>query len=224
MNPSLPQPSLASSNSYQQIICALFLVDIVGRKRSLLIGILLQSISMIYVAGFLTAIPNIADKQFKPTLCEAQAATVAIVMIFLSGFGWAMGWNSMQYLLTAELFPLRIRAAATSLVMCAHFANSYGNSRAVPNMLLPVSDGGLSPMGTFWMFAAVTILGGIWVWVTIPETKGRSLESMDVLFTLPWYKIGLYGNKHAVSGETYAQPEKKREDDVAEQEVVEHKN
>lgn len=118
-------------------------------------------------------------------------------MIYISGAGWALGWNSMQYLLTAELFPLRIRALATSIAMTAHFANQYGNSRALPNMLLSTADGGITPKGTFWCFAAVTILGGFWVWLQVPETSGRSLESMDRLFELPWYKIGLHGNDDA---------------------------
>lgn len=52
-------------------------------------------------------------------------------------------------------------------------------------------------MGTFWCFAAVTLVGGIWVWFFVPETAGRSLESMNDLFELPWYKIGRYGNKDA---------------------------
>ena len=103
----------------------------------------------------------------------------------------------MQYLLTSELFPLRIRALATSIAMTLHFANQYGNARAVPNMLLPVSEGGISPMGTFWCFAAITVIGGIWVWWFVPETGGRDLESMNRLFDLPWYRIGLHGNKDA---------------------------
>ncbi len=81
--------------------------------------------------------------------------------------------------------------------MTFHFANQYGNSRAVPNMLLPVADGGISPTGTFWLFAAVTVLGGVWVWFAVPETAGTSLESMDRLFSLPWYQIGRYGNREA---------------------------
>jgi len=64
-------------------------------------------------------------------------------------------------------------------------------------MLLPAGEGGMSPMGTFWLFFVITALGLIWVWVTIPETAGLSLEQMDHLFSLPWYKIGLSGRKHA---------------------------
>ncbi|TPX18717.1 uncharacterized protein E0L32_002574 [Thyridium curvatum] len=180
------------------VICALFLVDVIGRKRSLLAGITLQAISMIYIAGFLTAVPQLGvQKGYQLDASEKGPSRGAIFMIYLSGAGWALGWNSMQYLLTAELFPLRIRALSTSLAMCFHFANQYGNTRAVPNMLLPASDGGLSPKGTFWCFAAVTILGGFWVWFFVPETAGRSLESMDRLFALPWYRIGRHGNEDA---------------------------
>lgn len=180
------------------IVCALFLVDVIGRKRSLLLGITLQSISMLYVAGFLTAFPQLGVvPHFEVPADKLDASRGAVAMIYLSGCGWALGWNSMQYLLTAELFPLRIRALATSFSMTLHFANQYGNSRAVPNMLLPTVQGGISPKGTFWCFAAVTLLGGLWVWFFVPETGGRTLESMDRLFDLPWYRIGLYGNKDA---------------------------
>ncbi|KAJ5960770.1 Major facilitator superfamily domain general substrate transporter [Penicillium vulpinum] len=180
------------------ILCALFLVDVIGRKRALLLGITLQGIAMIYIAGFLTSVPDMGVVDGYTVPADKKGASEgAIAMIYISGFGWALGWNSMQYLLTAELFPLRIRALCTSMAMTLHFANQYGNARAVPNMLLPVAKGGIDPKGTFWCFAAITIIGGVWVWFSIPETAGRSLESMDRLFALPWYKIGRYGNQDA---------------------------
>lgn len=196
------------------ISCALFLVDVIGRKRALLTGITLQALAMIYVAGFLTAIPELGVVEgFVVPDHQKAASRGAIAMIYVSGFGWALGWNSMQYLLTAELFPLRIRALATSWAMMLHFANQYGNSRAVPNMLLPAGTGGISPKGTFWCFAAVTIVGGIWVLFTVPETSGRTLENMDRLFELPWYRIGLYGNKDADEKDaTYSEKERANEE------------
>ncbi|KAJ9604985.1 hypothetical protein H2200_010374 [Cladophialophora chaetospira] len=174
------------------IVCALFLVDVIGRKRSLAIGITLQAVSMAYIASFLTAVPQLAEGE-EFTKSQKAASTGAIVFIYLSGWGWAMGWNSMQYLLNAEIYPLRIRAMSSSLVMCFHFVNQYGNSRAVPSMLLDTSEGGISPKGTFWVFTIITIIGGIWAWFTIPETAGLSLERMDDLFKLKWYQIGLKG-------------------------------
>lgn len=178
-------------------MCALFLVDVIGRKRSLGIGISLQAIAMVYIAAFLTAVPDINQDDFVFTPSQKHASVGAIVMIYVSGFGWAMGWNSIQYLINAEIYPLRIRAVCSSLIMMCHFANQYGNSRAVPQMLLSTSDGGLSSAGTFWFFAAITILGFFWAWFFIPETAGLSLESMDKLFTLRWWQIGRMGRKMA---------------------------
>ncbi|TVY82199.1 putative quinate permease [Lachnellula suecica] len=205
------------------IICALFLVDVIGRKRSLGIGITLQAISMAYIAGFLTAVPQLeAGENF--TASQKHASTGAIVMIYFSGFGWAMGWNSMQYLLNAEIYPLRVRAISSSMVMCFHFVNQYGNSRAVPNMLLERSAGGLGPAGTFWLFTIITIIGGIWAWFFIPETANRTLEGMDRLFTLRWWQIGRFGeadaNEQVIAAERFAEEKLATTENVREVERV----
>jgi len=69
--------------------------------------------------------------------------------------------NSIHYLLNAEIYPLRIRTISKSMVMCFHFVNQYGNSRAVPSMLLDVSAGGFSPNGGFWFFTFIAAIGGL---------------------------------------------------------------
>lgn len=110
------------------IACALFLVDFIGRKRSLTYGILLQLLSMLYIAIYLTAVPAVTADKVKSSATK-HASTGAIVFIYFSGVGWALGWNSIQYLVNAEIFPLRVRSLGTSLVMCFHFINQYGNSK-----------------------------------------------------------------------------------------------
>ncbi|KAL3426753.1 MFS quinate transporter [Phlyctema vagabunda] len=171
------------------IICAFFLVDFLGRKRSLSIGIILQFISMLYVAIYLTAVPSITEGE-APSGMAKHAGTGAIVFIYFSGVGWALGWNSIQYLIGAEIFPLRVRSLGTSMIMTFHFVNQYGNSKAVPLMLLETS---MKPQGTFWFFAIVTLLGLAFTWFFLPETAGKSLEGMDELFNLPWHLIGRKG-------------------------------
>ncbi|KAG9240633.1 MFS quinate transporter [Calycina marina] len=171
------------------IICAFFLVDFLGRKRSLNIGIILQAITMTYVAIYLTAVPQVTTGGIQSTTAK-HAATGAIVAIYLSGVGWALGWNSIQYLLGAEIFPLRVRSLGTSIIMTFHFVNQYGSSKAVPLMLLQDS---MKPQGAFWFFAAVTFMGLGFVWFFLPETAGKSLEGMDEMFNLPWHIIGRKG-------------------------------
>ncbi|OAX84898.1 hypothetical protein ACJ72_00720 [Emergomyces africanus] len=171
------------------LVCALFLVDFLGRKRALGYGITLQFVSILYVAIYLSVVPSIPNG-FKPEGHTKRAGTAAIVSIYVSGVGWALGWNSIQYLINAEIFPLRVRALGTSMVMCFHFANQYGNSKAVPLTLL---DTAMRPYGTFYFFATVTLIGLAWMWFFLPETAGKSLEAMDEMFSLPWHIIGRKG-------------------------------
>ena len=171
------------------IICAFFLVDFLGRKRSLSAGIIIQFVSMLYIAVYLTAVPSITNGKVQSAAAK-HAGTGAIVFIYFSGVGWALGWNSIQYLIGAEIFPLRVRSLGTSIIMTFHFVNQYGNSKAVPLMLL---ENSMKPQGTFWFFAVVTLLGLAFVWFFLPETAGKSLEGMDELFNLPWQVIGRKG-------------------------------
>ena len=76
--------------------------------------------------------------------------------------------------------------------MAMHFIGQYTTNKALPVMLLGGGEG-LTPSGTFYFFAAISIVGAVWVWLCVPEAAGRSLESVDKLFDLPWYKIGLHG-------------------------------
>ncbi|KAF2203081.1 MFS quinate transporter-like protein [Delitschia confertaspora ATCC 74209] len=172
------------------LTCAFFLIDFIGRKRALSTGITLQFVSMLYMAIFLVIDTNVKDKSVSQTPSQKRAATGAIVMIYFSGFGWALGWNSLQYLINSEIYPLRLRALGGSIAMTFHFVNQYGNSKAVPLQFLAMTTG-----GTMFFFSAVTALGLAWVWFFLPETSGKSLESLDEMFNLKWYMIGRRGKQ-----------------------------
>lgn len=179
-------------------LCAFFLIDFIGRRRSLYIGISLQTISLMYVAIYLGVVgpETLASGNMTPS--QHQGAVGSIAMIYLSGVGWTMGWNSFQYLVNADIWPLRLRALGSSLVMCLHFLNQFGNTKAVPDMLLA-----LKSYGFFAFSAAVSLIGLIWVWFFVPELAGRSLESTDALFSLPWYQVGRQGHKLAPDTDTF---------------------
>lgn len=101
-----------------------------------------------------------------------------------------MGWNSVQYLINSEIYPLRLRAIGGSIAMTVHFANQYGNSKAVPSMFIDMTF-----YGTMFFFSTITFIGLVFVWWFIPELSGRSLEAVDAIFQLPWWQIGQKGGK-----------------------------
>ncbi|CAG8390631.1 unnamed protein product [Penicillium salamii] len=159
------------------LLCAVFLIDHFGRKRSLLSGIALQQVSMLYIAIFLTVRSALSADE---SGSMKRAAIASIVFIYIVGIGWAMGWNSIQYLINAEIFPLQVRSAGSSLLMTFHYVNRYGLSKAVPSMLL---ENALQPKGTFWFFSAMTFFGLLWTGLLLPETAGQTLEETNTLFS-----------------------------------------
>lgn len=167
---------------------AFFVIDILGRRMALYMGIILQLVCVLYFAIFMTIVPEAANEDVSLTGSKASAARGALAALFLSGCGWTLGFNSIQYLLGSEIFPLNIRSFAQSAVMVLHFANQYGNSKALPKMMIA-----MEPYGAFYLFSGVLAVSLFWAWFCVPEVAGRSLESMEEIFNLPWHLIGRKG-------------------------------
>ncbi|PLB50885.1 quinate permease [Aspergillus steynii IBT 23096] len=159
---------------------ALFMIDLLGRRRTLYIGLTLQLLAFIYCAIFLTIYSTLSETAQEAPAAR-HAAIGAIVMIYLIGVAWALGWNSIQYIITAEIFPLHVRLAGSSLVTVWHYGNRMGISKAVPTMLL--EHGSLAPKGTFWFFSAVSVVGMVYTWMFLPETSKKGLEETGDLYT-----------------------------------------
>jgi hypothetical protein len=83
---------------------------------------------MLYMAIFLVIDTTVGDEDSPQSPSEKAAAKGAIGMIYISGFGWALGWNSIQYLINSEIYPLRLRAIGGSIAMTFHFGELKSTS------------------------------------------------------------------------------------------------
>ncbi|KAL6451769.1 qutD Probable quinate permease [Candida maltosa Xu316] len=165
-------------------LAAFFIIDVLGRKKSLYTGLTMQLLCILYYAIFLTIVPEAANNGVELTGSKKRASQGALAAIFLSGASWTIGFNSIQYLIGAEIFPLGIRNFAQSLVMVLHFANQFGNTKALPKMMIA-----MKPYGAFYFFVGVMAIGLVYSFF-LPELKGRSLESIEEIFDkLPWYQL-----------------------------------
>jgi predicted MFS family arabinose efflux permease len=78
------------------------------------------------------------------------------------------------WLLIAEIYPLKIRGAAMSV---ATMANGLANFVVTISFLtLLTAIGGI---GTFFLFAFLTVVAFLYFWHTVPETKRRSLQQIE---------------------------------------------
>lgn len=69
-------------------LCAFFLIDFFGRRRSLYAGITLQMFAILYVAIYLTVVSPSTLEDMALSESQKRAATGAIACIYISGFGW----------------------------------------------------------------------------------------------------------------------------------------
>ncbi|WP_275041275.1 sugar porter family MFS transporter [Luteibacter sp. 9133] len=96
-------------------------------------------------------------------------ACLIAFMVFNSGGIQVIGW-----LVGSEIYPLRIRDRATG----AHAAMLWGSNLLLTGTALSMTHW-LGVGGAMWVYAGLNALGFLFVFVCLPETKGRSLEEVE---------------------------------------------
>ncbi|KAK9855054.1 hypothetical protein MYU51_003445 [Penicillium brevicompactum] len=163
---------------------ALFIVDFIGRRRSLITGITLQLVTLIYVGGYLGGTSSMSPEHIGDSPVVSRASTAAIVAIYLHAVAWSIGWFSIPYLVGSEVFPTKIRSFNMSIAMGFHWAFYFGCSRAMPSLLAATHK-----WGAFVFFGCICLISLVYVFFAMPDTTGRSLEALDSLFQRPWYTV-----------------------------------
>jgi SP family galactose:H+ symporter-like MFS transporter len=146
-------------------VIALVLVDRVGRKPLLYVGVGGMTISLFVLAYcFSQQVTLGASLGLIATIC---------LMAYITCFAFSMG--PIAWILVAEVFPLRLRgrgvAAATLGSGTANFLVS------ITFLSLIKAAGNALTFSIYGMFCILTLL---FVRFLVPETKGRELESISV--------------------------------------------
>jgi SP family galactose:H+ symporter-like MFS transporter len=143
-------------------ILAIFLLDRVGRRPLLLVGIAGQIIGLgVLGAAF----------QFKQ-LPGDQYIAVGSLVLYVSCFAFGLG--PIFWLLISEIYPLAFRGAAMSV---ATVANWIMNLAVAVSFLTLVGLAGHAL--TFWIYGAITMGAWFFIYKLVPETKGKSLEQIE---------------------------------------------
>ncbi len=153
-----------------------FVVDRWGRKPLLLIGNVVMAATLI-AAGFVVL--DVHDKTALGSL------TLVLLILYLAGY--ELGWGAVVWVMMAEVFPLKARAAGMGVSAVVLWAATGIITGIFPTMSDPRKLG----LGhSMWVFAAVNVVLFALVKWLVPETKGRSLEEIE---------LDLRGRRHAVA-------------------------
>ncbi|KAM0348469.1 hypothetical protein ACHAO7_010539 [Fusarium culmorum] len=166
------------------LLFSIFVIDFIGRRRSLMTGITIQILTLAFVGAYLKITNGWTPEDIEANTSVMAANRAAIAAIYIHAIGWSIGWFSIPYLVSAEVFPIRIRSINVSILMAVHWAFYFACSRAMPSLLAATQR-----YGAFMFFMSIATCSLIYVYFAMPETSGRSLESMDKLFERPWYTV-----------------------------------
>lgn len=92
-----------------------------------------------------------------------------LFMVFNSGGIQVIGW-----LMGSELYPLSVRDKATG----AHSAMLWGSNLFLTGTALTMVNG-LGVGGAMVVYGILNVLGFLFIYFLVPETKGRSLEDIE---------------------------------------------
>jgi len=150
-------------------IPAVIWVDQVGRKPVLVSGAFLMAACHIIVA----ILTGLFHDSWDTHVAQGWVACV-FVWIFAMGFGYS--WGPCAWIIVSEIWPLSVRGKGMSIAASSNWMNNFIVGQVTPTMIDHLG------FGTFVFFGAFSFLGGIFIWLFVPETKGLSLEEMDNVF------------------------------------------
>ncbi|HEY5757260.1 MAG TPA: sugar porter family MFS transporter [Steroidobacter sp.] len=139
---------------------AIWLIDKLGRKPLLVIGIAGMALSLFAISW-----------AFSQESYNARLVLIAIIG-FVASFAISLG--PVMWVLLSEIFPNEQRAAAISV---AGFWNAL--TSASVTMIFPWALSTLGSGGTFLAFGLFATAALLFVVLLVPETKGRTLEQLE---------------------------------------------
>ncbi|TFK45780.1 general substrate transporter [Heliocybe sulcata] len=149
-----------------------FLVESLGRKLSLVVSAVGMGVLFFIIGAILKTHPPPTGEGFQPPVAsKAMAAMLYIYVCFYS-----MGWGPLPWVYVSDIFPTRTRHYGLACASASQWLWNFVVSKVTPSL---VTDLGYK---IFLMFATINIAGMAVFSLLIPETKGRSLEEMDIIF------------------------------------------
>ena len=162
-------------------IPAVLYIDRLGRRFVMISGALIMGSAMILCGAVMGGTGVVTTDEFGDKSIDmsgnSHASYFAIVCIYIFVAGFAYSWGPVGWVYPAEIFPLSVRAKGTSLTTAANWLMNFVISEICPVMLVKIT------WGTYIFFGCCCAFMATIVYIFYPETKGRSLEEMEIVFS-----------------------------------------
>ncbi|KAJ8122400.1 hypothetical protein ONZ43_g1396 [Nemania bipapillata] len=161
----------------------LFVVESWGRRKLLIVGSIGMAICQLVIAIFSTVAYDM----------KGLVAKLLIVFLAFFVFFYAASWGPVAWVVTSEIYPLKVRAKSMSISTASNWLLNFGIAYGTPFL---VEEGtGSASLGSkvFFLWGAFCILGAVFVYCMVYETSKISLEQIDEMYErvhLAWKSKG----------------------------------
>ncbi len=142
-----------------------FLQDRVGRRMLL--------IPSAFICALSTGLLGLYFILQERTQVPPHWLALTSMTIFGAGFSMAMG--PTVWVVMTEILPARAKGLIGSISTSINLIIAFILTKEFPD----IEQSALHKYGAFWIFSVCTFIGGIFVILFVPETKGKSLEEIE---------------------------------------------
>ncbi|XP_058985056.1 facilitated trehalose transporter Tret1-2 homolog isoform X1 [Musca domestica] len=145
---------------------SVMVVDKLGRRLLLLASASVMALSTIAMGVYFYMKEN-GDSVESLGWLPVCSLCVFIIM-------FSIGFGPVPWLMMGELFASDIKGVAGSIAGTSNWVLAFIVTKTFVNLKEALGSG-----PTFWLFAGITVVGAIFVFVFVPETKGKSLNEIQ---------------------------------------------
>ena len=175
-----------------------------GRRKLLLWGTVVMVVALIVLASVTAAFPpfinasdvgeELADaegRRMRRNLLSAQhhrqsehavvtpksVRWISMISLLIFVVAYAFSYGPVSWLVLSEIFPDDIRGRAVSIATIFNWGSNLIVSASFLSLLEAIGSA-----GAFFLYAACGVLAFVFVYATLPETKGATLEQIQQIF------------------------------------------
>ncbi|ORY89777.1 general substrate transporter [Leucosporidium creatinivorum] len=185
-----------------------YLPDKVGRRKLLLFGATAMFACQCIVGGITTS-------NSTPTGSLANLL-IAACFIWIAAFG--ASWGTLPWIVSAEISSQMLREKSLASAAWSGFGVGLISNFVTPYIQNPEYGNLGAKIG--WLWAGFSFVSIIYVYVMVPELKGRTLEELDQLFEarISARQFGTHRLNAPLEGETHSDDGKLSKSELADAE------
>jgi len=155
-------------------VIAIAFIDQVGRRKLLLAGLIGMGVSLVVVGLAFRFTAQEGQGAAEPT--TAGIVTVFALVVFITSFAFSLG--PVTWTVINEVFPAPVRGRGVALATAINWGSAYLVSQFFLSLVQAIGNS-----MTFWLFALFCVVGWVWVYHAVPETKRQSLEQIQKIWS-----------------------------------------